>query len=244
MCLRTSYKTNGQGRSCCRYRREIQAAQCQEKANSRSRTSGIRQVGYDVRGCARQPAASAAPPQLAALPPKRRSPTRRPWESHVKLIFTHSTCTAAAVAVAATRRPIILPMETAQQEPAPGSLSWRLSSHPITLLTFLFFRICTSQWPASLYTSAIQAPPPRYPPNPPQSSPRYVTNTSPPPSVPPSLHPRPTTPNLQLRPHLHHHHLAARHGLLLPQEHCGPPPCRAALVERGRRQHGRWSLGV
>jgi len=34
-------------------------------------------------------------------------------------------------------------METAQQSPAPGSLSWKLSSHPITLLTFLFFRICT-----------------------------------------------------------------------------------------------------
>ena len=34
-------------------------------------------------------------------------------------------------------------MENAQQTPAPGSLSWRLSSHPITLLTFLFFRICT-----------------------------------------------------------------------------------------------------
>ncbi|KAH7076888.1 Golgi apparatus membrane protein TVP23 [Paraphoma chrysanthemicola] len=32
-------------------------------------------------------------------------------------------------------------METAQQTPAPGSLSWKLSSHPITLLTFLFFRI-------------------------------------------------------------------------------------------------------
>ncbi|KAL2290651.1 hypothetical protein FJTKL_14681 [Diaporthe vaccinii] len=27
-----------------------------------------------------------------------------------------------------------------QQSPAPGSLSWRLSSHPITLLTFLAFR--------------------------------------------------------------------------------------------------------
>lgn len=35
-------------------------------------------------------------------------------------------------------------METAQQSPAPGSLSWRLSSHPITLLTFLFFRVCMS----------------------------------------------------------------------------------------------------
>lgn len=33
-------------------------------------------------------------------------------------------------------------MEAAQQQPLPGSLSWRLSSHPITLLTFLAFRIC------------------------------------------------------------------------------------------------------
>ncbi|TDZ65919.1 Golgi apparatus membrane protein TVP23 [Colletotrichum trifolii] len=34
-------------------------------------------------------------------------------------------------------------MESAQpqQQEAPGSLSWRLSSHPITLLTFLTFRI-------------------------------------------------------------------------------------------------------
>ncbi|KAF2281171.1 DUF846-domain-containing protein [Westerdykella ornata] len=33
-------------------------------------------------------------------------------------------------------------MENAQQaQPAPGTLSWRLSSHPITLLTFLFFRV-------------------------------------------------------------------------------------------------------
>ncbi|KAF2805954.1 DUF846-domain-containing protein [Mytilinidion resinicola] len=32
-------------------------------------------------------------------------------------------------------------MENAQTAPPPGSLSWRLSSHPITLLTFLFFRI-------------------------------------------------------------------------------------------------------
>ncbi|KAK0737653.1 hypothetical protein B0T21DRAFT_286528 [Apiosordaria backusii] len=28
-----------------------------------------------------------------------------------------------------------------QPQPAPGSLSWRLSSHPITLLTFLGFRV-------------------------------------------------------------------------------------------------------
>ena len=31
-------------------------------------------------------------------------------------------------------------MESAQA--TPGSLSWRLSSHPITLLTYLAFRIC------------------------------------------------------------------------------------------------------
>ncbi|GAO16102.1 hypothetical protein UVI_02039970 [Ustilaginoidea virens] len=30
-----------------------------------------------------------------------------------------------------------------QQQQLPGTLSWRLSSHPITLLTFLAFRICT-----------------------------------------------------------------------------------------------------
>ncbi|KAI1817776.1 DUF846-domain-containing protein [Poronia punctata] len=32
-------------------------------------------------------------------------------------------------------------MEQAQTQPPPGSLSWRLSSHPITLLTFLTFRV-------------------------------------------------------------------------------------------------------
>ncbi|KAH7328942.1 hypothetical protein B0I35DRAFT_418823 [Stachybotrys elegans] len=32
-------------------------------------------------------------------------------------------------------------MEAAQPAPTAGSLSWRLSSHPITLLTFLGFRI-------------------------------------------------------------------------------------------------------
>jgi hypothetical protein len=40
-------------------------------------------------------------------------------------------------------------METAQQTPAPGSLSWKLSSHPITLLTYLFFRICTCKHPSA-----------------------------------------------------------------------------------------------
>lgn len=45
-------------------------------------------------------------------------------------------------------------MENAQQTPAAGSLSWKLSSHPITLLTFLFFRICTSL--AGNYNSSQQ----------------------------------------------------------------------------------------
>ncbi|TLS28543.1 hypothetical protein PpBr36_00418 [Pyricularia pennisetigena] len=34
-------------------------------------------------------------------------------------------------------------MMEAQQQPAAGSLSWRLSSHPITLLTFLAFRVAS-----------------------------------------------------------------------------------------------------
>ncbi|KAF4345597.1 golgi apparatus membrane TVP23 [Fusarium beomiforme] len=32
-------------------------------------------------------------------------------------------------------------MDATQPQPAPGTLSWRLSAHPITLLTFLGFRI-------------------------------------------------------------------------------------------------------
>lgn len=32
-------------------------------------------------------------------------------------------------------------MDVEQNQPA-GALSWRLSAHPITLLTFLGFRIC------------------------------------------------------------------------------------------------------
>lgn len=38
-------------------------------------------------------------------------------------------------------------MEQTPQQPAAGALSWRLSSHPITLLTFLAFRICTLSSP-------------------------------------------------------------------------------------------------
>ncbi|KAJ4327090.1 Golgi apparatus membrane protein tvp23 [Fusarium piperis] len=34
-------------------------------------------------------------------------------------------------------------MDATQPQPAPGSLSWRLSAHPITLLTFLAFRIAS-----------------------------------------------------------------------------------------------------
>lgn len=36
------------------------------------------------------------------------------------------------------------------REPRPGDLSWRLSSHPITLLFFLGFRVCTSSPSPSL----------------------------------------------------------------------------------------------
>lgn len=41
-----------------------------------------------------------------------------------------------------TRTPDAPPPKMDQAQPAPGSLSWRLSSHPITLLTFLGFRVC------------------------------------------------------------------------------------------------------
>lgn len=44
-------------------------------------------------------------------------------------------------------------MEQQQQEPRPGDLSWRLSSHPITLLCFLTFRLC-------MYTPKRELPPP------------------------------------------------------------------------------------
>ncbi|MCJ1291367.1 Golgi apparatus membrane protein tvp23 [Xylographa carneopallida] len=36
------------------------------------------------------------------------------------------------------------------QQPRQGDLSWRLSSHPVTLLCFLGFRICTACAPVSL----------------------------------------------------------------------------------------------
>jgi hypothetical protein len=58
----------------------------------------------------------------------------------VKLIFTHHISNSQAPTPHNS-------MESAQQAPPLGSLSWRLSSHPITLLTFLFFRICTSRQP-------------------------------------------------------------------------------------------------
>ncbi|KAI2477867.1 DUF846 domain containing protein [Pyrenophora tritici-repentis] len=50
------------------------------------------------------------------------------------------------------------PAQTAPTAPAPGSLSWRLSSHPITLLTFLFFRICMCY-----LASPAPAPAPQFP---------------------------------------------------------------------------------
>jgi hypothetical protein len=123
-------------------------------------------------------------------------------------------------------------METAQQTPEPGSLSWKLSSHPITLLTFLFFRICTSKHTPSNPRS----------PNP-DSSFRaisdYVRN-----SLPFGLPLRPPPLHLQLRPHLHNHHPAPSHRLLLPQEHRRTPARWAPLVERSRLWLWRFAMGV
>lgn len=47
-----------------------------------------------------------------------------------------------------------------QQQPATGSLSWKLSAHPITLLTFLIFRAGTSSLRIAL---ELLSPPFRYP---------------------------------------------------------------------------------
>ncbi|OAA32544.1 Golgi apparatus membrane protein tvp-23 [Moelleriella libera RCEF 2490] len=45
------------------------------------------------------------------------------------------------------------------QQPPPGSLSWRLSSHPITLLTFLTFRAGEQPWLGSpLFRSQPEPP--------------------------------------------------------------------------------------
>ena len=44
------------------------------------------------------------------------------------------------------------------QTAEPGSLSWRLSSHPITLLSFLGFRTCTFLLVALLLSSAQSSP--------------------------------------------------------------------------------------
>jgi len=41
--------------------------------------------------------------------------------------------------------------------PEPGSLSWRLSSHPITLISFLGFRLCTN--PPNLFPNSQLTPP-------------------------------------------------------------------------------------
>ena len=40
---------------------------------------------------------------------------------------------------------------TAMADSQQGELSWRISSHPVTLLTFLGFRVCTSRTPAPLF---------------------------------------------------------------------------------------------
>lgn len=46
----------------------------------------------------------------------------------------------------------------AEAEPQAGSLSWRLSSHPMTLLCFLSFRICTRPFPATLPSLSLLRP--------------------------------------------------------------------------------------
>jgi hypothetical protein len=59
-----------------------------------------------------------------------------------QLAATTSEAPDQALSSTNTQTPLSHKMD--QTQPAPGSLSWRLSSHPITLLTFLGFRICES----------------------------------------------------------------------------------------------------
>ena len=129
------------------------------------------------------------------------------------------------------------------QQPLPGTLSWRLSSHPITLLTFLVFRICPS--PRIVPTSSLQnykltisihisASLLVYLLGLQFSSNLCVTQPTP---LPPSqtnkpraqLTPPPFSPQ---RPNLHPHHPPPRNRLLLSQEHRRPTPSRSPLVER------------
>jgi len=115
-----------------------------------------------------------------------------------------------------------------------GTFNWRLSSHPITLLFFLFFRIGKAS-PFSTPSTCTKAPPLKA-----FSQANTLTSNlcSRRPRLPlrPPLHPK-------LRPHLHHHRPPPRRRLLLPQEHRRSPARRPALVERGRRAVRGQQLG-
>jgi hypothetical protein len=104
---------------------------------------------------------------------------------------------------------------------AEGSLSWRLSSHPVTLLCYLGFRIGLSI-PPSDKISASPNKPARLPPHVPLRG---------------ALHP-------QLRPRLHPDPHPPQRRLLLPEEHRWAPARGPALVERSQHHHGRITLGV
>ena len=93
--------------------------------------------------------------------------------------------------------------------PQQGSLSWRLSSHPITLLCFLGFRLCKLLFLTPLTHLQLTS----------------LCN-----SEPPNL---PLRPLLQrkLRPHLHHHNNPTRNRLLLSQKHCRKKISRLEMVE-------------
>ena len=152
-------------------------------------------------------------------------------------------------------------MESARQDPAPGSLTWRLSSHPITLLTFLFFRVCECPtdggrpsagacganlvyaaslliylfglrlFTSNLYESSSSIPCPAAPQRPTVPSDAMPCLTSTCASWP-----------LQ-RTDLHSHDPSPRDRFLLSEKHCRSAARRTAVVERGGHNDGRLAMG-
>lgn len=112
----------------------------------------------------------------------------------------------------------------ADATPRQGDLSWKLSSHPITLVTFLGFRTGTLQ---------------------------HLTSTSPPGfhtnslchSKSTSLHTRPLV-HAELHPRLRPHRRPPLLRLLLPQEHSRQAPSRPTMVERSQCADRGFALGV
>jgi hypothetical protein len=157
-------------------------------------------------------------------------------------------------------------MENAQTQPQPGDLSWRLSSHPITLLTFLFFRICEclhrspgskvgllanillQQASLSISSASNSSPKtstsclPNQCAEPSSFRPPPTLLTYPPTSSPLATHQ--TNPQSLQRPYLHNHHAAPGRRFLLPEKHRRAPARRAALVERSGHGDGRLALGL